>query len=110
MWLEGNWFWRPAGDHVCSVENSTLSNERHLKPSETPFLGKLGGWFGLRRLDLDIFDNNMIDQSEACVGCECILNAINPNASKKPLTYHNICIYAFNSINIQKLASTSKGF
>jgi hypothetical protein len=53
-------------------------------PTRNPFGGNWGGWIGLRRLDLDIFDNCIIDQSEAWVGCECILNAINPNASKKP--------------------------
>jgi hypothetical protein len=42
---------------------------------------------GLRRLDLDIFDGYIIDQSEARVGSECTLNAINPNASKNPHTY-----------------------
>jgi hypothetical protein len=36
---------------------------------------------------LDIFDGYIIDQSKARVGSECTLNAINPNASKKPHTY-----------------------
>jgi hypothetical protein len=66
---------------------------RRCQTSAKKPLGKLGGWIGLRRLDLDFFlNNNMIDQSEAWVGCKCILNAINPNASKKPHTYCHMYI------------------
>jgi hypothetical protein len=53
-------------------------------PTGNPFGGNWEGWIGLGRLNLDIFDGYSIDQSEASVGSECIFNAINPNASKKP--------------------------
>jgi hypothetical protein len=36
---------------------------------------------------LYFFYGYIIDQSEAWVGSECTLNAINPNSSKKPRTY-----------------------
>jgi hypothetical protein len=82
MCLEGKWNWRPAGDHdVCWVLNSKLSKEGQLET----LLGGIGeGWIRLQRLDLDILYGYIIDQSEVRVGSECILNAINPNASKKP--------------------------
>jgi hypothetical protein len=91
MCLEGKWNWRPTGDLVCWVLNSKLSKERQLET----LLGEIGeGWIGLRRLDLDIFYGCIIDQSEARVGSECIFNAINPNASKKPHTY--LCIISYS--------------
>jgi hypothetical protein len=69
-----------GGPCVLGFEFETVKRA----PTGNPFGGNWGGGLDSRGSIWIFLTVIIIDQSEAWVGSECTLNAINPNASKKP--------------------------